>query len=72
MRNFLKESGLTINKKKEKKVQPNAPCPCESGRKHKKCCMNKVKITGLANGVEDVKATQKDVTEDLHGKKKEK
>lgn len=24
--------------KKEKKIYPNAPCPCGSGRKYKKCC----------------------------------
>lgn len=23
------------------RVKPNEPCPCESGKKHKKCCMNK-------------------------------
>ena len=25
----------------EKKVYPNDPCPCGSGKKYKKCCMNK-------------------------------
>jgi len=25
----------------DRKVQPNAPCPCGSGRKAKKCCQNK-------------------------------
>ena len=24
--------------RKEKKVGPNEPCPCGSGKKHKKCC----------------------------------
>jgi len=24
-----------------KKEKPNAPCSCGSGKKHKKCCMNK-------------------------------
>jgi SEC-C motif-containing protein len=27
--------------RKESKVRPNDPCPCGSGRKHKKCCMYK-------------------------------
>jgi hypothetical protein len=24
--------------KEEKKIYPNDPCPCESGKKYKKCC----------------------------------
>lgn len=28
-------------KTKAKKTKPNDPCPCESGKKYKKCCMNK-------------------------------
>jgi preprotein translocase subunit SecA len=27
-----------------KKVGPNDPCPCGSGKKYKKCCMQKDKI----------------------------
>ena len=27
--------------KKAKKIKPNAMCPCESGKKYKKCCKNK-------------------------------
>ena len=30
----------TVVKKKEEKVGPNDPCPCGSGLKYKKCCMN--------------------------------
>ena len=30
-----------------KKVGPNDPCPCGSGKKYKKCCMQKDKIEGL-------------------------
>ena len=30
--------------KKDKKVGPNDPCPCGSGKKYKKCCMQKDKI----------------------------
>ena len=31
-------------RKSEKKVGPNDPCPCGSGKKYKKCCMHKDKI----------------------------
>jgi len=31
----------------EKKVGPNDPCPCGSGKKYKKCCMQKDKAAGL-------------------------
>ncbi len=33
-------------KKAEKKVYPNDPCPCGSGKKYKQCCMNKIKARG--------------------------
>ena len=29
---------------KDKKVGPNDPCPCGSGKKYKKCCMQKDKV----------------------------
>ena len=32
--------------RKEKKVGPNDPCPCGSGKKYKKCCMQKDKMNG--------------------------
>ena len=32
---------------KDKKVGPNDPCPCGSGKKYKKCCMQKDKSTGM-------------------------
>ncbi|MBQ9168571.1 MAG: preprotein translocase subunit SecA [Oscillospiraceae bacterium] len=32
-----------------KKVGPNDPCPCGSGKKYKKCCMQKDKTAGLEN-----------------------
>ena len=32
---------------RDKKVGPNDPCPCGSGKKYKKCCMQKEKATGL-------------------------
>ena len=28
-----------------KKVGPNDPCPCGSGKKYKKCCMQKDKLS---------------------------
>ncbi len=34
-------AGKTPVKRKEKKVQPNDPCPCGSGRKYKQCCGRK-------------------------------
>ena len=33
--------------RKEKKAGPNDPCPCGSGKKYKKCCMQKEKNAGL-------------------------
>jgi preprotein translocase subunit SecA len=30
--------------RKEKKAGPNDPCPCGSGKKYKKCCMQKEKL----------------------------
>lgn len=39
---LYKEQKLsTTIKNEEKKVYPNDPCPCGSGKKFKKCCMNK-------------------------------
>ena len=32
---------------KDKKVGPNDPCPCGSGKKYKKCCMQKDKEAGM-------------------------
>ena len=33
--------------RKEKKVGPNDPCPCGSGKKYKKCCMQKDKAAEM-------------------------
>ena len=53
---FAKETGTaaaenaTVKKvpiRKEKKAGPNDPCPCGSGRKYKKCCMQKDKESGM-------------------------
>ncbi len=35
--------------RKEAKVGPNDPCPCGSGKKYKKCCMQKDKAAQLDN-----------------------
>jgi len=35
------KSKVTTFKKKAKKIGRNAPCPCGSGKKYKKCCLNK-------------------------------
>ena len=32
---------------KDKKIGPNDPCPCGSGKKYKKCCMQKDKSNGM-------------------------
>jgi len=29
-------------RRKEKKIGRNEPCPCKSGLKYKKCCLNKI------------------------------
>ena len=46
-------SGDSIVKKqpvrKEKKAGPNDPCPCGSGKKYKKCCMQKDKAISSQN-----------------------
>ena len=34
---------------RDKKVGPNDPCPCGSGKKYKKCCMQKDKATNMEN-----------------------
>ena len=36
-----KNANLPRGVRKAKKEKPNAPCACGSGKKHKKCCMNK-------------------------------
>ena len=33
--------------RKDKKAGPNDPCPCGSGKKYKKCCMQKDKANGM-------------------------
>ena len=46
-------SDKTVKKqpvRKGKKVGPNDPCPCGSGKKYKKCCMNKDLEAARKNG----------------------
>ena len=38
---LYKEQKSSTTVRKEQKVYPNDPCPCGSGKKYKKCCMNK-------------------------------
>jgi len=46
---FMKDAGIHLLPEKNKvKIPANAPCPCGSGRKYKKCCRNKKTVTGLA------------------------
>ncbi len=45
-------AGQTVVKKQPirnaaKKIGPNDPCPCGSGKKYKKCCMQKDKAAGM-------------------------
>ena len=40
----VKSEVKKIPVRKEKKVGPNDPCPCGSGKKYKKCCMQKDKM----------------------------
>ena len=41
-------SGAAVKKQPvrnaDRKVGPNDPCPCGSGKKYKKCCMQKDKL----------------------------
>ena len=36
-----------VRKSAEKKIGPNDPCPCGSGKKYKKCCMQKDKAESM-------------------------
>ncbi len=43
--NLVSDAKPTVVEQSSEKIGRNAPCPCGSGKKYKKCCMNK--ITGL-------------------------
>ena len=34
----IRSTQLHMNDAKDKKIYPNEPCPCGSGKKYKKCC----------------------------------
>ena len=36
-----------VRKSETAKIGPNDPCPCGSGKKYKKCCMQKDKANGM-------------------------
>lgn len=59
---FLKQAGVHLNKSKEKteKIDRNGPCPCHSGKKYKKCCINKKSLTGVATDNPESLKTFKD------------
>ena len=38
---LLKELGLSFKKKSTTKIGRNELCPCKSGKKYKKCCIDK-------------------------------
>ena len=39
--NFIEGPGQEQKPQKKEKVPRNAPCPCGSGKKYKRCCLNK-------------------------------
>lgn len=43
---FYKRVGAQPIKRSSPKIGPNDPCPCGSGKKYKKCCMNKKQVMG--------------------------
>ena len=44
----LLESATTTHNER-RKVGRNDPCPCGSGKKYKKCCLNKSRVNPLLN-----------------------
>jgi tetratricopeptide (TPR) repeat protein len=47
------------------KISRNAPCPCGSGKKYKKCCLgsNEVNANKVKNTILEIAAAQKDIDE---------
>lgn len=43
---YYKQVGARPTVRTSKKIGPNDPCPCGSGKKYKKCCMNKKVVAG--------------------------
>ena len=50
---FYKQVGARPTVRATKKIGPNDPCPCGSGKKYKKCCMNKKAVVGGWNSITD-------------------
>lgn len=50
---YYKRVGAQPIKKNGPKIGPNDPCPCGSGKKYKKCCMNKKGSSGGWNAIVD-------------------
>ena len=50
---YYKQSGARPTVRTTKKIGPNEPCPCGSGKKYKKCCMNKKAVVGGWNSITD-------------------
>lgn len=50
---YYKRVGAQPIKKNGPKIGPNDPCPCGSGKKYKKCCMNKKGASGGWNSIVD-------------------
>ena len=48
---FLACSDQRIRGGLKMKIGRNAPCPCGSGKKYKKCCLNKGKEQYLAEAI---------------------
>ena len=47
---LYKEQKSSTTIVKEAKIYPNDPCPCGSGKKYKKCCMQKDKAREMEQG----------------------
>ena len=50
---YYKKVGAQPVKRLSPKIGPNDPCPCGSGKKYKKCCMNKKKVAGWNSSPDD-------------------
>ncbi len=48
---YYKERGAKPTVRSSPKIGPNDPCPCGSGKKYKKCCMNKMGSVGGWNNI---------------------
>lgn len=58
---YLKEAGIHLRRSKEKVIPRNSPCPCGSGKKYKKCCINKRELTGVVSREEQLENASKPI-----------